>query len=88
MPPPVSPARGAFDDPAPLTLSAPRAVEARLILVAKWTYVSLVPLNTDAAKLARAAGIAQQADAATAANDPLATIDHWWQAVRLLAPGK
>ncbi len=63
-----------------------RDIETRLVLVARWTYNSQVPQEMDRPKLRRAAALAQRAEQATLANQPLVAIDYWWQALRLLKP--
>jgi hypothetical protein len=70
----------------PSRLAVFRQVEARLVLVGKWTYVMLARTVTDSQKLAAAALLAQAADAATASHNYIIAVRNWLAAVRLLVP--
>jgi hypothetical protein len=61
-----------------------RQVEARLVLAAKWTAITLSGTTTDAQKLAAVALLGQLADAAMASGDYVTAVAKWLEAVRLL----
>lgn len=61
-------------------------VEARLMLVAKWTAVTLARTTTDPQKLGAASILGQLADSAMASGDYITAIKQWLEAVRVLAP--
>ena len=68
----------------PARLAVLRQVEARLVLVAKWTALTLSRTTTDPQTLADAAALGQLAEAAALSGDYVAAIGRWLEAVRLL----
>ncbi len=69
-------------DPARLELL--RQVEARLVLTAKWAYVSAASETTHPLRRAWAAAVAAQADAAMVDEDWLRAVRHWLAALVIL----
>ncbi len=68
--------------------SALKAIESQVVLTAKAVYGQLSVATTDQQRLARAALIAQRADAATSAGQYDRAMSLWIDAVRVLAPGR